>query len=410
MERFVIIGAGAAGIRAAQTLRKFRPEDLITVISIDDTVHSRCMLHKYLGHERDAQGISFVEADFFEKNDITHIAGEKVTKIDTGLKMVYYGEQYSAPYDKLLIAAGSGFFIPPIPHFREAPNVFGFRDFSDALKIDEAFLKGKRVFIVGSGLVGLDAASALCERGAQITIAEMAPRVMPLQTDDYAASIYQKAFEAHGCKFLLGVGATDAVVDEKGNITEVILATGEHIPCDFIIMAAGVRPRIEIAQNSGIAAERAIQVDDHLRTSAPDVYAAGDCTGLSGVWPDAAAQGEAAAENMAGIDTVYEKPYPFKNTSNFFGVTMLSVGRLDLTEGAEILIHRTPKEYKKAIIKDGILTGYLSLGDISNSGLYLHLIKNGIDVSGKTDKIFRLSFSDFYGINEKNGEYAYSVS
>ena len=76
MERFVIIGAGAAGIRAAQTLRKFRPEDLITVISIDDTVHSRCMLHKYLGHERDAQGISFVEADFFEKNDITHIAGE----------------------------------------------------------------------------------------------------------------------------------------------------------------------------------------------------------------------------------------------------------------------------------------------------------------------------------------------
>ena len=89
---------------------------------------------------------------------------------------------------------------------------------------------------------------------------------------------------------------------------------------------------------------------------------------------------------------------------------MLSVGRLDLTEGAEILIHRTPKEYKKAIIKDGKLTGYLSLGDISNSGLYLHLIKNGIDVSGKTDKIFRLSFSDFYGINEKNGEYAYSVS
>ena len=410
MERFVIIGAGAAGIRAAQTLRKFRPEDLITVISIDDTVHSRCMLHKYLGHERDAQGISFVEADFFEKNDITHIAGEKVTKIDTGLKMVYYGEQYSAPYDKLLIAAGSGFFIPPIPHFREAPNVFGFRDFSDALKIDEAFLKGKRVFIVGSGLVGLDAASALCERGAQITIAEMAPRVMPLQTDDYAASIYQKAFEAHGCKFLLGVGATDAAVDEKGNITEVILATGEHIPCDFIIMAAGVRPRIEIAQNSGIAAERAIQVDDHLRTSAPDVYAAGDCTGLSGVWQDAAAQGEAAAEYLAGIDTVYEKPYPFKNTSNFFGVTMLSVGRLDLTEGAEILIHRTPKEYKKAIIKDGKLTGYLSLGDISNSGLYLHLIKNGIDVSGKTDKIFRLSFSDFYGINEKNGEYAYSVS
>ena len=409
MERFVIIGAGAAGITAAQTLRFFRPDDIITVISTDGKVHSRCMLHKYLGHERTAEGINFVGADFFEKNDIYHIPCQTVTKIDTQAKAVYYGDGYNTPYDKLLIATGSGFFIPPIPHFREAPNVFGFRDLSDALKIDEAFARGRRVFIVGSGLVGLDAASALCRRGAQVTIAEMAPRVMPLQTDDYAAGVYQKIFEDHGCRFLLGIGASGAVVDGQGNITEVILSTGEHIPCDFIIMAAGVRPRIQIALDSGIRAERAIEVDDHLRTSAPDVYAAGDCTGLSGVWPDAMAQGKAAAENMAGIDTVYEKPYPFKNTSNFFGVTMLSVGRLDLTEGADILIHKTPKEYKKAIVKDGKLTGYLSLGDISNSGMYLHLIKNGIDISGKLDRIFRLTFADFYGINEKNGEYVYTV-
>ena len=409
MERFVIIGAGAAGIAAAQTLRDFRPQDMITVLSTDEKIHSRCMLHKFLGRERDEQGINFVAADFFEKNDIYHIPCQTVTRIDTQAKAVYYGENYSIPYDKLLIATGSGFFIPPIPHFREAPNVFGFRDLSDALAIDAAFAKGKRVFIVGSGLVGLDAASALAERGADITIAEMAPRVMPLQTDDYAAGVYQRAFEAHGCRFLLGIGASDAVVDEAGNITEVILSTGEHVPCDFIIMAAGVRPRIQIALDSGIKAERAIEVDDHLRTSAPGVYAAGDCTGLSGVWPDAMAQGRAAAENMAGIDTVYEKPYPFKNTSNFFGVTMLSAGRLDLTEGAEILVHRTPTEYKKAIVKDGKLTAYLSLGDISNQGLYLYLIRTGVDISGKLDKLFRLSFADFYGINEKNGEFAYKV-
>ena len=409
MERFVIIGAGAAGITAAQTLRELRPDDLITVLSTDERVHSRCMLHKYLGHERDAQGINFVDADFFEKNDITHIPGETVKKIDTAAKMVYFGESYSLPYDKLLIATGAGFFIPPIPHFREAPNVFGFRDLSDALAIDEAFGRGKRVFIVGSGLVGLDAASALCERGAEITIAEMAPRVMPLQTDDYAASVYQKAFEAHGCRFLLGIGAADAVVDGEGNITEVILSTGEHVPCDFIIMAAGVRPRIQIALDSGIAAERAITVDEYLRTSAPAVFAAGDCTGLSGVWPDAMDQGKYAAWNMIGIAERYPKPYPFKNTSNFFGITMLSVGRLDLTEGAEILVHRTPTEYRKAILTDGKLTGYLQLGNISNTGLYLYLVKNGVDLSGRKDRVFDLSFADFYGINEKNGEFAYKV-
>ena len=234
MERFVIIGAGAAGISAARVLRDFRPNDVITVISTDETVHSRCMLHKFLGHERDAQGINFAGVKFFEKNDIIHIACQTVHKIDTAEKKVLFGEDYSAPYDKLLIATGAGFFIPPIPHFREAPNVFGFRDLSDALKIDEAFAKGKRVFIVGSGLVGLDAASALCQRGAEVTIAEMAPRVMPLQTDDYAAGVYQRAFEDHGCKFLLGIGASDAVVDGEGNITEVILSNGEHVPCDFI--------------------------------------------------------------------------------------------------------------------------------------------------------------------------------
>ena len=410
MERFVIIGAGAAGISAAQVLRDFRPKDVVTVISTDEKVHSRCMLHKYLGHERDIPGINFVAPDFFEKNNIYHIPCQTVTKIDTQAKTVYYGgEGYSVPYDKLLLATGSAYFVPPIPHFREAPNVFGFRDLSDALKIDDAFARGKRVFIVGSGLVGLDAASALCRRGGAVTIAEMAPRVMPLQTDDYAAGVYQRVFEDHGCRFLLGIGASDAAVDGEGNITEVILSDGQRVPCDFIIMAAGVRPRIQLALDSGIKAERAIEVDDHLRTSAPGVYAAGDCTGLSGVWPDAMAQGKAAAENMAGVDTVYEKPYPFKNTSNFFGVTMLSVGRLDLTEGAEVLVHRTAREYKKAVIKDGRLTGYLSLGDISNHGLYLHLIKNGIDISGKKDRIFRLTFGDFYGINEKNGEYVYTV-
>jgi NAD(P)H-nitrite reductase large subunit len=409
MERFVIIGAGAAGIYAAQTLREFKKDAVITVISTDEHVHSRCMLHKYLGHERDIPGINFVPADFFQKYDVTHIPCETVDRIDPAGKTVYFGDGYSAPYDKLLIATGSGFFIPPIPHFRDAPNVFGFRDLSDALKVDEAFGRGKRVFIVGSGLVGLDAASALCHRGAEVTIAEMAPRVMPLQTDDYAASVYQKVFEDQGCKFLLGIGASDAVVDDKGNITDVILSTGEHVPCDFIIMAAGVRPRIGLAQECGLTTDRGIVVDEYLRTSDPNIYAAGDCTALSGVWPDAMEQGKVAARNMAGVAEAYPKPYPFKNTSNFFGVTMLSVGRMDQTEGAEVITHRTDKEYKKAIVKDGKLTGYLSMGDISNSGLYLYLVRTGVDVSDKLDHIFRLTFADFYGINEKNGEYVYTV-
>lgn len=106
MERYVIIGAGAAGISAAQVLRDFKPQAVITVISIDQHVHSRCMLHKFLGGERDIPGISFVRQDFFDKNDIVHIPCERVDRIDTAEKTVWFGEGFSAPYDKLLIEIG----------------------------------------------------------------------------------------------------------------------------------------------------------------------------------------------------------------------------------------------------------------------------------------------------------------
>ena len=181
---YVIIGTGAAGIAAAERLRLLKPEAPIQMMSVDEYSHSRCMLHKYLGGERDEKGISFVDEDFFEKKNIMWGKGQTAKAIDPKEKRVILEEGYQ-PYEKLLIATGSVFGIPPIPNFRTAANVFGFRDLSDAQKMNKAIeeLNAKQVFIVGSGLVGLDVAYALIERGIQVTIAEMADRVLPLQTD-----------------------------------------------------------------------------------------------------------------------------------------------------------------------------------------------------------------------------------
>ena len=408
MGEYVIIGAGAAGIKAAEQLRKMDKESGITMVSVDGHVHSRCMLHKYLGHERTVEGINFVPEDFFEKNQIRWAKEKKVESVKPEEKQVILEGGEGLPYDKLLIATGAAYFIPPIPNFREAKNVYGFRDFSDAKAMDEAVEGKKRVFIVGSGLVGLDAASALCHRGYEVGIAGMAGRVMPLQTDDHAASVYQKAFEKAGCTFYLGIGVTGSRMDEEGNLTHVILSDGREIPCDVVMVAAGVRPQIGFLEGSGIETGRGIEVNEYLETSISDIYAAGDVTGLSGVWPDAFIQGRTAAMNMAGEKTVYEKPYPFKNTSSFFGITMLSLGKLDpIPEGAVVETEENRGTYKKAILLDGKLQGLLIQGDISNTGIYLELIKNQIDISGLKKSVFDLSYADFFHINEETGAFSY---
>lgn len=408
MAKYIVIGAGPAGIMAAERIRAMESDAEITMISVDEHVHSRCMLHKYLGHERDVKGINFIPEDFFEKNRIRWVKGEKVTRVNPEEKVVEMECKAVLPYDKLLIATGAAFFIPPIEHFREASNVYGFRDFSDAEAMDRAVEGKKRVFIVGSGLVGLDAASALCERGYEVSIAEMAPRVMPLQTDEYVASVYQKAFEDAGCTFYLGIGVTGSKVNEAGEISSVLLSDGTEVPCDVVLVAAGVRPKVDFLEGSNIKIGRGIEVNEYLETSIPDIYAAGDVNGLSGVWPDAMDQGKVAAMNMCGTKMVYEKPYPFKNTSNFFGITMLSIGKIDpVDEDAEVKVVFDKGTYKKAIIKEDRLQAILIQGDISNTGIYLKLIKDQIPLGGRD--VFQLSFADFYGIDERTGAFSYQI-
>lgn len=409
-EIYVIVGTGAAGMAAAERIRLYKKDATVIMMSIDEHSHSRCMLHKFLGGERTEEELSFVEPDFFEKNEIYWGKAQKALGLDIQNKRIQMENGYQ-PYDKLLIATGSVFGIPPINHFRTASNVYGFRDLSDAQKIDAAVKakNAKHVFIVGSGLVGLDVATGLMERGVKVTIAEMAPRVMPLQTDDTAAKAYQERFEAHGARFLLGIGASDSIVNDQNEITAVVLSTGETVECDFVICAAGVRPNIAWLEGSGLETERGITVDSHMCTSAPDVYAAGDVTALAGVWPNAMDMGRVAASNMCGVDTEYTDRYCMKNTSNFFGLQMLTIGDINAqVEGASIYVKESRNCYKKAIVKDGVLKSILIQGDISHTGHWQYLIKNEVNLSEilKKKEIFDITYGDFFETDDI-GEYQY---
>ena len=405
---YVILGAGAAGITAAKTIRKADREGKITVISTDTQVHSRCMLHKYLSHERDAAGISFIDPDFFEKNQITWLPGKTVSRLDTQGKKVYTDQGDEMSYDRLLIATGAESFIPPVGNLREAENVFGLRHLRDAQAIDELAKDAENIVIIGSGLVGLDAAYGLMETGKKVSIVEMADQILPVQLDKTAAFEYQKRFEKAGAVFYLGRKAADTVMGEDKIIREIILDNGEKLPCDLIIVAAGVRCAVAGMEGEGIVIDRGIKVDDYLQTGAEGVYAAGDVTGLSGIWPNAQKQGETAALNMCGSHVEYTDRYAIKNTINFFGMVSMCVGVILPQEGDVVIAREDSRNYKRVVLRDGKAVGVLLQGDISHGGIWQYLIKNQIDLAGIKKDIFDLNFGDFYGIKD-NGEYQWRM-
>lgn len=407
--RHVIIGVGAAGITAAKTIREIDAKAEIVMISTDAWVHSRCMLHKYLSHERDEMGLSFISEDFFDKYKIQWKKETKVTRIDAQDQKVRLEDGSSLSYDRLLIATGAASVIPPVGEFRTAGNVFGLRNLSDAQQIRSMAEKAQRILIIGSGLVGMEAAYAFLELGKEVTVAEMAERILPLQLDEKAGKAYQQLFEQAGCRFMLGKKAMGTVSDASGNISKVVLDDDSQIECDLVIVAAGVRPEISCMAESAIKTERSIGVDENMQTSYPYVYAAGDVTGLSGIWPNAMKQGQVAAQNMCGVSTVYDDRYAMKNTMNFYGLLTLSLGRGVIEEGDEVLTSEDSKNYRRAILRNGKLDSILLQGTIDYSGVYQYLIKNGIDLKEKKEEIFELSFKDFYGIKE-NGEYQFQIA
>lgn len=403
--KHLIIGASAAGIAAARKIRELRPADEITVVAKDDAVHSRCMLHHFLGGRKSAAEINFAGADFFEKNDIRFLAAEEITAVLPQENCAVGVKSGKLPYDTLLIATGARFFIPPIPGFREAKNVYGLRDLEDARKIEAAARSARECVIVGSGLVGLDAAYALCERGIKCRIVEMEDRACPLQLDETAAAPYQRLFEEAGCEFFFAKRASGSEVDDGGSMRAVLLESGERLPADFVIVTVGVRPNIEFLAGSGVVTDRCVKVDDYMRTNVENIWAAGDVAGLSGIWPNAALQGETAARNICGGAVKYSDRYAMKNTMNFFGLTTLSLGPNAAEAGDEVLVSEWRRGYTKAIIRSGRLVHLTIQGDISNTGFWQELVKRGVKVKDADKPLHRLSYADFWRYDEAGGEY-----
>lgn len=401
--KHVIIGASAAGIVAARTIRDLKAEDEIVIISADESVYSRCMLHKFISGERNEAELSFVEKDFFSANNIRWISGAAVRQVDTKNKRVIWdtGEE---SYHNLLIATGSESISIPIEGLANAANVSSLYNLSDAKVIREKTSAANNVVIIGAGLIGIDAAYALVETGKKASIVDMAQSILSSNLDVRAAAVYEAKFVDAGCSFHLGVKVSSVICDEMNNITSVVLDNGEKLPCDYLIVAAGVRPAVGLLANSGVNVDRGVIVDEYMSTNEEGVFAAGDATSLSNTWSDAMKQGEVAAYNMCGIKFAYKDIPLHKNTLNFFGIQTLSAGRIIQSDGDEVYCREDAKRYEKIILREGVPVGVIRQGDISHSGFWQYMIKNKINIANIPKPIWKISFADSFAL-KANGEY-----
>lgn len=407
---YVVLGASAAGINAIKVLRELDEKANITLISKDEHIYSRCMLHHIISEHRTLDSLNFVETKFDEKYNISWKKSFTINNIDIENKEVSILETgEKVKYDKLLIATGASSAMPPIKNLKKAKHVYGLRNIEDAYEIKEKAKDCKKIAILGAGLVGIDALIGLLEyKNLDISVIYREPFILNRQLDEYSASVYENKFKELGVKFFKGASVNEICMDNNENIIGVVLDDETYIECDMAIVATGVIPNAEFINKEFISYERGIIIDENCKTTAKDIFAAGDVVGKNAIWPLAVKQGIVAAYNMAGREEKIDDSFVYRNTMNFLGIPTVSLGIVDMEEDCIVNVRKDETGYKKFIIKDNVIKGVIVQGDISYVGALTHLIKNNIEIPDLEKRIFEIGYADFFSV-KGNGEFCYNI-
>ena len=373
--RYVIIGNSAAGVAAAEGIRSRDKSGEIVMISEEKfPAYGRPLISYYLLGATDRAHMDYRPSDFYEKNGITLRLGVRAEKIDPVGHTVLLSDGSEIGYDRLLAATGSRSFVPPAEGLSEVKAKYTFMTLADALALEKALSKKKEVLIVGAGLIGLKCMEGILGRVKKVTVIDMADRVLSSILDEKGSQVVQRQLEARGVRFVL----SDSVVRfEEGRAK---LKSGGEIAFDLLVMAVGVRPNIELVKEAGGKTDRGIVTDEGMRTSLPDVYAAGDCTESSDIasgkrrilalLPNAYRQGYCAGENMAGGDARFGDAMPL-NAIGFFGSHILTAGAYE----GESFITGEGDTYRRFFVKDGVLKGFILIGAPERAGIYTALVR-----------------------------------
>jgi len=383
MENYVIIGNGTAAVSCIEGIRSLDTESPVTVISAEKyPAYCRPLISYALEGKARPGAMNQRPADFYEKNGCRVLFGTKAVGIDPAKKTVTLNEGACLPYTKLCVAAGSSPFVPPMAGLDTVARKFSFMTMDDILALDAAVTENSRVLIVGAGLIGLKCAEGLAERAGSLTVCDLAPRILSSILDEEGAALIRARLEEHGISFLPG----DTADRFEGN--RAVMKSGKTVDFDILVLAVGVRANTALVKDIGGEVNRGIIVDRHMRTSVPDIYAAGDCAEgydsslganrVLAILPNARLQGECAGINMAGGDRTFDNAVPL-NAIGFFGLHCLTAG--SAPEGCAVFEERGPGWMKKLWTKDGFLTGFALVGCEERAGIYTSLIRERIPLN-----------------------------
>ncbi|MFC2021152.1 NAD(P)/FAD-dependent oxidoreductase [Chloroflexota bacterium] len=376
----IIIGNGVAGNTAAAAIRELDPHDRITMIS-DETVtlYSACILPNYLASEIERQRVFLKSADDYAEQGIETILGQKAVEINLERKSLLL-ENKTLAYDKLIVATGGKCLIPPIDGV-ELDGVFPFKSLNDTDRISG--YEGKTAVVIGSGPIGLEVGIALRTRGYDTFIIELLDWLAPRIFDGAASLLIKEIIEENGINVLVGEKVVKIIGNGK---VKGVITDKREIACDMVVLAAGIKPDVELAQRTGIeiGSLGGIKVNRHMETSAQDVFACGDCveskdrvTGgntLSLLWPNAKLQGAVAGYNSVGAHRSYPGSQSVSGI-DVFGTNAVSFGitvtHLDDAEGVEIVEKTQGNTYLRLVILDDVLVGAQAVGNIRDMGVLM---------------------------------------
>ncbi len=388
--RYVILGNSAAGLAAAEAIRRRDPRGEVVIVSEEPhPPYCRVLTSNLLAGDVDEEGILFRDPEIYDRLDLQPLLGERAEEVDTARCEVRLSGGRKVRYDRLLVATGSSPKRIGAPG-DDLPGVGGLRTLDDARGFLARAEPGKTALVIGGGLVSCKAAEALVKRGMRVIVAVTSPQLLSQMLPSDEASPVMDGAHTAGVEVRTGRSVAEVLGSPGTGVSEVILDDGERFPCRCVVVGKGVTPNIDMLGSSGVKVDWGVIVNERMETSVPGIFAAGDVAeapdaltgGLStnAMWPNALSQGTVAGENMAAGRAVHPGGLSI-NTGTFFGVPAVSVGILRQVDEDEVVVKRGGRRSpgrRRFVIRDGRIIGYLSVGTIELAGLFHHAVREGL--------------------------------
>lgn len=405
MTHHVILGAGPAGVIAAETIRKLDPQAEITVIGDEpEPPYSRMAIPYLLIGNVKEQGTYLRKSPSHFADLKINVLRAQAESVSAATKTIALTDGKTVAYDTLLVATGSQPVHPPIPGM-DAPGVHTCWTMDDARKIMARATEGARVLQLGAGFIGCIIMEALAARGVRLSVVEMGDRMVPRMMGPTAGGMIRDWCEAKGVQVFTGTKVESITAGGNG-VLHVKLSSGQTVEADLVISAAGVRPAIGYLKDSGINCLLGVLTDEHMQTNAPGVYAAGDCaeafdkvsgkTIVSAIQPNAAEQARVAGMNMVAFSRGVQPEAHLKgvtqiNVLDTLGLISASFGDWQGRPGGEHveLTDKPAGRHLSLQFQDDVLVGCNSVGWTEHVGVMRGLVEGQVKLGGWKDHLLK---------------------